>query len=125
MFMAPENVPANRPPTSMHVPHAHGQAKSLNSPASPMRSGERERTAAVAASDASRHTAAATKPKAASALRARPMPPIRRASAPAQKPEMSDPNPPPNSGRPASTASITGPRRPPCVRSRYVGNQVT
>ena len=47
MFIAPENVPANRPPTSMHAPQAQGSAKSLNSPASPMKNGQRERTAPV------------------------------------------------------------------------------
>src|SRR4051812_36323951 len=35
MFMLPEKVPANRPPTSMHAPQPQGIVKSLNMLAAP------------------------------------------------------------------------------------------
>ena len=53
MFMLPENVPANRPPTSMHAPHAQGRTKSLNMPGERDEQGQRERVRGRVA--ASRH----------------------------------------------------------------------
>ena len=104
MFIAPETVPAYRPPTSIVPAHAAGITKSLKKPANP--STTIARTGSEIPVKMKMHAEAPTNPVTATIRRAVATLPDIRANRGIAVAETRQPTPPRSSGRPASSAPI-------------------
>src|SRR6202011_1797044 len=97
MFIVPESVPANFPPTSMQAPQDVGITRSLQKLANPMASIDHKGSCSCVESSTS--TLAPAKPVIASVRRATRRLPVLRVNHAEKNPQKSEPKPPKNSGR--------------------------